>query len=116
MEQKQWWDLGCTCAEGYVDSTFAIFGVSVFLFSSILTRYFDLALVQYLGANPGPAIKDCWYYNHKTNTIQAITSIPQPRGGGVLMYSPRQNTLIFTAGAGTFCVEFVGTSKRNKHW
>ena len=60
-----------------------------------------IGLAQFLGANPGQAIKDCWYYNHATNTIHAITSIPHPRGGGALMYSPQRNVLMFTAGAGT---------------
>ena len=59
-------------------------------------------VIQYLGATPGPAIKDCWYYNHADNTINAITSLPEPRAGGALMHSPQHNILIFTAGAGTF--------------
>ena len=60
-----------------------------------------IGLAQFLGANPGPAIKDCWYYDHASNSIHAITGIPQPRGGGALIYSPQRHMLIFTAGAGT---------------
>ena len=55
----------------------------------------------YMGRHPGPAVSDCFLYNHaaaKGEQWQRLPSLPEPRAGGGLVYNEKYGVLVFAGG------------------
>ena len=76
-------------------------------------------LSQYFSSDPGQAMKDCLIFDLNAPSGRqwsALTSLPEPRGAGGLVYSSSENKLIFAAGAIRPFVGKANADDQNDAW